>query len=131
MELNEAIAHAREVAKDKRELAKTICPWADDGEETLNECIDSAINYEHLAEWLTELQERREQDTQENETYKRGYQKGLKVGKRIGAREERKTIIAYLEGKTREEEEIEQMIKNGEVEAIPYLGETAEEEPKT
>lgn len=89
----------------------------------------------HTAEWLKELKElkarpsREAVEKEELEDYQRGYHKGLKVGKRIGAREERKTIIAYIEGKTIEEDQIEQMIKNGEVEAIPYLGETAEEEP--
>lgn len=62
---------------------------------------------------------------------KEAYRRGLEVGKRIGARAERTMTIAYLEGKTIEEDQIEQMIKNGEIEAIPYLGETAEEEPKT
>lgn len=60
--LTEAIAHAREVAKEKRELAKTICPWADDGEETLNECFECAEEHEQLASWLEELAERREAD---------------------------------------------------------------------
>ena len=87
------------------------------------------------AEWLKEFKELKARPSKEAvekdelEDYQRGYHKGLKVGKRIGAREERKTIIAYIEGKTIEEDQIEQMIKNGEVEAIPYLGETAEEEP--
>ena len=64
------------------------------------------------------------------ESYKRGYQKGLKTGIRIGQRSERTMITAYLEGKTKEEDEVDQMIKNGEVEPIPYIGETREEEPE-
>ena len=63
MTLDEAIAHAKEVASEKRALAKTICPWADDGEETLNECIDCAIDHEHLADWLEELKKRREAES--------------------------------------------------------------------
>lgn len=87
------------------------------------------------AEWLKELKELKARPSKEAvekdelEDYQRGYHKGLKVGKKIGSRTERKMIIAYIEGKTIEEDQIEQMIKNGEVEAIPYLGETAEEEP--
>ena len=60
---------------------------------------------------------------------KEAYRRGFEIGKKIGARAERTMTIAYLEGKTIEEDKIEQMFKNGEVEAIPYLGETAEEEP--
>ena len=63
------------------------------------------------------------------ESYKQGYQKGYKVGCHVGHRTERTMITAYLEGKTKEEDEIEQMVKSGEFEAIPYIGETAEEEP--
>lgn len=62
MELNEAISHAREVAKEKRELTKTICPWSDDGEETRNACLECAEEHEQLAAWLEELEQRREAD---------------------------------------------------------------------
>lgn len=54
-DIYEAIAHCEEVAKGKRELTKTICPWADDGEETLKECLDCAADHEQLAKWLTQL----------------------------------------------------------------------------
>ena len=60
---------------------------------------------------------------------KEAYRRGFEIGKKIGARAERTITIAYLEGKTIEEDKIEQMFKNGEIEAIPYLGETAEEDP--
>lgn len=53
--LEDAITHAGEVASERRALTKTICPWADDGEETLNECLESAKEHELLANWLTEL----------------------------------------------------------------------------
>ena len=59
----------------------------------------------------------------------KAYQRGLKAGIRVGIRSERTSIIAHIEGKTKEEDEIDRMIKEGEFEPIPYLGETAEEEP--
>lgn len=50
------------------------------------------------------------------------YARGFKAGTKVGARAERTMMIAYLEGKTIEE-------KKEELVAIPYLGETREEEP--
>ena len=131
--IDEAIAHCHEKAEEQKKKVITDEYSCNQGYKDNHnaKCLECAKEHEQLAEMLTELKQRREQDTEENETYKRGYQKGLKAGIRIGQRSERTMIIAYLEGKTKEEEEIENMIKNGEVEAIPYLGETAEEEPNT
>lgn len=132
MTLDEAIAHCKEKAE---ELRKEKSKFAKTGrEQEWVDCLRCAEEYEQLAAWLTELKElkarpsREAVEKDELEDYQRGYHKGLKVGKKIGSRDERKAIIAYIEGKTIEEEQIEQMIKNGEVEAIPYYGETAEEE---
>lgn len=131
MTLDEAIKHCHEKAEEIRkanEEMPTDCKLSKD----LCEC---ASEHEQLAAWLTELKElkarpsREAVEKDELEGYQRGYLKGLKVGKKIGSRTERTMIIAYIEGKTIEEDQIEQMIKNGEVEAIPYYGETAEEEP--
>ncbi len=133
MTLDEAIKHCKEKAEESRKN-EPIFRYAADEKEA-DKCLKCAEEHEQLAAWLTELKElkarpsREAVEKDELEDYQRGYHKGLKVGKRIGAREERKTIIAYIEGKTIEEDQIEQMIKNGEVEAIPYLGETTEEEP--
>ena len=134
--LDEAIKHCHEKA-DYLEMQSH--QFDGDNSKEANDlkinCIECAKEHDQLAAWLTELKElkarpsREAVEKDELEDYQRGYHKGLKVGKRIGAREERKTIIAYIEGKTIEEDQIEQMIKNGEVEAIPYYGETAEEEP--
>jgi endonuclease IV len=148
MTLDEKIALEREMAQQWRDEAEGQQKFKEEVEkgskgkfsvhaEYISYCQECAEEHEQLAAWLTELKElkarpsREAVEKDELEDYQRGYHKGLKVGKRIGAREERKTIIAYIEGKTIEEDQIEQMIKNGEVEAIPYLGETAEEEPNT
>lgn len=146
MTLEEKIAQERELAQQWREETEGEKKFKEEvekgskgtfsvNEEFISYCEKCAEDHEQLAAWLTELKELKARPSKEAvekdelEDYQRGYHKGLKVGKRIGAREERKTIIAYIEGKTIEEDQIEQMIKNGEVEAIPYLGETAEEEP--
>lgn len=59
MELNEAIAHAKEVAKDRNETANnTPTEYGD----YINSCRECAKEHEQLANWLEELQERREAD---------------------------------------------------------------------
>jgi hypothetical protein len=58
MELDEAIAHAREVAEEKRNDYERACAL-NVPSEGFCEC---AAEHEQLAEWLTELQERREAD---------------------------------------------------------------------
>lgn len=71
--LDEAIAHAKEVAKEKRAEEQE---WRDkrdfiEGNERnpkgiydlpINQCKECAAEHEQLAEWLTELKERREAD---------------------------------------------------------------------
>lgn len=140
MTLDEAIAQAKEQAQQWREELEGAENFKEEVEKGSKEIFsvdehyiyelkENAEKYEQLAAWLTELKELKAMEKDELKDYQRGYHKGLEVGKKIGSRVERKMIIAYLEGKTIEEDQIEQMIKNGEVEAIPYIGETAEEEP--
>ncbi len=67
--LEDAIAHAREVAEEQRKKAErniietTKEGWIRvyDGKE-YNACLECAREHEQLAEWFTELQERREAD---------------------------------------------------------------------
>lgn len=63
MELNEAIAHAR---KEAQKLKKKVEGYSDkpyDFNSTVKKnCLECAKEYEQLAEWLTELAERREAD---------------------------------------------------------------------
>lgn len=55
--LKDAIEHAKEVAENwKSQLVNCI------SEEGRNKCLECAKEHELLAEWLTELQERREAD---------------------------------------------------------------------
>ena len=56
--LTEAIAHAREVAKEKRKLYEQACAYNLPSEGF----CDCAKEHDQLAEWLTELVERREAD---------------------------------------------------------------------
>jgi len=60
MTLDEAIAHAREVAEEQRTQAElSECT---DLNYRASACLECAEEHEQLAEWLTELQERREAD---------------------------------------------------------------------
>lgn len=69
MELNDAISHAREKAEEQKKKAErniietTKEGWIRvyDGKE-YNDCLECAKEHEQLAEWLTELKERREAD---------------------------------------------------------------------
>ena len=58
MTLEDAIKHAKEVAKEKRKEYERACAL-NVPSEGFCEC---AAEHEQLAEWLTELQERREAD---------------------------------------------------------------------
>lgn len=60
MELNEAISHAREVAKEQRTQAE-LSEYTDLNYRA-SACLECAKEHEQLAEWLTELAERREAD---------------------------------------------------------------------
>lgn len=136
MTLDEAIAHCKEKAEENRKEGLRLS-IVEERKKEGDDCFKCAADHRQLAAWLKELKElkarlsREAVEKDELKDYQRGYHKGLTVGKKIGSRTERKMIIAYIEGKTIEEDQIEQMIKNGEVEAIPYYGETAEEEPNT
>lgn len=52
MTIDEAIAHAREMAKDNR----SICTVTDKGCDKFSKCLQCAEEHEQLAEWLEELQ---------------------------------------------------------------------------
>lgn len=55
--LEEAISHAKEVAENwKSQLVNCV------SEEGRNKCLECVAEHEKTAEWLTELQERREAD---------------------------------------------------------------------
>ena len=64
--LTEAIAHAKEVAESKRKTIKEVYENLEEDrplfEEQENACRECAEEHEQLADWLTELQERREAD---------------------------------------------------------------------
>lgn len=56
--LTEAISHAKEVAKENREMAKNFVY----GQSNREACLECANDHEQLAKWLTELKARREAD---------------------------------------------------------------------
>ena len=67
--LTEAIAHAREVAEmnrkeaeELREYGEHVSPPNQPYNIPVKACLECAAEHEQLAEWLTELQERREAD---------------------------------------------------------------------
>lgn len=73
MELNDAITHAREVAREKRaeeQEWRNKKDFIESNERNpkgiydlpINQCKECAAEHEQLAAWLTELQERREAD---------------------------------------------------------------------
>ena len=59
--LDEAIAHAREKAEEQKKQGSICC---DSLEDTIRaeKCLECAAEHEQLAEWLTELKQRREAD---------------------------------------------------------------------
>ena len=64
--LKDAIAHAREVAEKQRGYTKALGPNPVTGaaKNYVNLCLECAAEHDQLADWLTELQERREKDTE-------------------------------------------------------------------
>ena len=63
--LTEAISHARKVAENVRYNANTFTErdlLDENCRKAKAECLECATEHEQLAEWLTELQERREAD---------------------------------------------------------------------
>ena len=65
MTLDDAISHARTVAKNVRYNAYTFTEQDlldENCRQAKAECLECAAEHEQLAEWLTELQERREAD---------------------------------------------------------------------
>ena len=62
MTLDEAIEHCHEKAKDLRTEADYLdAPYGMDTSER-TDCLECAKEHEQLAEWLTELKQRREKD---------------------------------------------------------------------
>ena len=66
MELKDAIAHAKEVAENKRKTIKEVYENLEEDrplfEEQENACLKCAEEHEQRAAWLEELAERREKD---------------------------------------------------------------------
>lgn len=69
MELNEAFAHAKEVAtrqrkeaEELREFSEHITPSNKQYDVIIGKCLECAAEHEQLAAWLEELSERREAD---------------------------------------------------------------------
>lgn len=60
--LTEAISHAKEVAKANRDKAESYNCGEDYEQIKANECVVCAKEHEQLADWLTELKQRREHD---------------------------------------------------------------------
>ncbi len=57
MKIDEAIAHAREIAKQK--YAEGMLCHANPNDEKLDRCIECAKEHDQLADWLEELKELR------------------------------------------------------------------------
>lgn len=62
MTIDEAIAHAREVASEQKRRSGT-CVQNDDECDKFSNCIKCAEEHEQLAEWLEELKEFRNNDS--------------------------------------------------------------------
>ena len=60
LSIDEAIAHAREVANEK--YTEGMLCHANPNDEELDGCIECAREHEQLAEWLEELKKRRSED---------------------------------------------------------------------
>lgn len=82
--IDEAIIHAREVAKRNRYLYKN-CPAELDTREHLT-CAKYAEEQEQIAEWLEELKELRQKTEQDiyEEAYAEGREKGYSCGEFSG-----------------------------------------------
>ncbi len=78
MSIDEAIAHAREVAKQK--YAEGMLCHANPNDDKLDGCIKCAEEHEQLAEWLEELKALR---NEANEWRKAGYAHGYSEGYKI------------------------------------------------
>ena len=63
--LKDAITHAREVAEKQRGYTKALGdkPITGAAKTYVESCLECASEHEQLAAWLTELKERRENDT--------------------------------------------------------------------
>ena len=88
MTIDEAIAHARQVAKNQRkdyDNCKTKLEYGckDCADYYSKPCKECAEEHEHLAEWLEELKRRREYDGEIigsgalNNAYNQGYNKAI------------------------------------------------------
>ena len=87
MTIDEAIAHAREVANEqKRRIG--ICVQNSSECDKFSACLKCSEEHEQLAEWLEELKELREK----NETLKALYEDVRKEGNNLLKRERNKAI---------------------------------------
>ena len=88
MTIDEAIAHARQVAKNQRkdyDNCKTKLEYGckDCADYYSKQCNECAEEHEHLAKWLEELKRRREYDGEIigsgalNNAYNQGYNKAI------------------------------------------------------
>ena len=81
--LDEAIKHCEEKAKELRKQ-----PFKEKMDiEDVADCEECAEEHEQLAGWLTELKQRREEDSSPLKTDLVSYCKGLEDGRRIDGRE--------------------------------------------
>lgn len=62
MTLEEAIKHCEDVAENKEQAVYDLLAFGYSTKEERNECIECANEHRQLAEWLTELKERRKND---------------------------------------------------------------------
>ena len=90
MTLDEAIAHAREEAEDKRADAD----WKfRHGRLNADDCISCAEEHEQLAEWLEELKELR--SMVKCNAFTDGYNKGIDDFLEIADKMEREDVLYY------------------------------------
>lgn len=81
--LDEAIKHCHEKARELREQPFKIKMDIED----IADCEECAEEHEQLAEWLTELKERREADSSPLKEDLVSYCKGLEDGRKLGDKE--------------------------------------------
>lgn len=81
--LDEAIKHCEEKARELREQPFKIKMDIED----IADCEECAEEHEQLAEWLTELKERREADSSPLKEDLVSYCKGLEDGRKLGDKE--------------------------------------------
>ena len=77
MSIDEAIAHAREVASEQKRRSG-ICVQNNSECDKFSDCLKCAEEHEQLAEWLEELKDYREnQHRSLRHMYEKGYNKAI------------------------------------------------------